>query len=180
MKTFKREGVESTLVRFLQAGEQKLVALEPDQDVVRNVVQQAGFEAEIRQSEKRLVLEVSPSEPGDPILLFDATDPANLGWFSRCQFYVDGLSGIVLQTPIVISNSRRQGVVQSDRLLVSLSTELPVGFQLPGRQNLSEQVVYALLYNLLTALRENGVAICGTGSIEPLAGGPKRAERRRR
>ena len=41
-----------------------------------------------------------------PLLLFDAADPANLGWFSRCQFYVDGASGAVLQTPIQLANQR--------------------------------------------------------------------------
>ena len=80
----------------------------------------------------------------------------------------------MLQTPLTVANVREDGKLRKDRLRVSLSTELPAGFRLPGRQNLSEQVVYALLYNLLNALRENGVAICGGGSIEPLAGGKTR------
>ena len=162
-------------MRYLQAAGQKLVALEPDHDVVRNLVEQAGFECRIDEEPRQLVLEVTPAEGDDALLLFDAAEPSNLGWFSRCQFYVDGLTGTVLQTPMTLANVRdEKGKLAKNRLRVGLSIELPAGFRLPGRQNVSEQVVYALLYNLLNALRENGVAICGKGSIEPLAGGRTR------
>ena len=173
-------------MRYLQAAGRKLVALEPDHEVVRNLVEQAGFACEIQEDSRQLILEVSPEHEGERLLLFDASARENLGWFSRCQFYVDGLSGAVLQTPITVSNCRRGGKLLKDRLRVALSTELPAGFRLPGKQNLSEQVVYALLYNLLNALRESGVAVCGAGSVVPLAGAgkersqPKPAARRRR
>ncbi len=160
-------------MRFLQAGDRRLVALEPDHDVIRNLVDQAGFECEIEESQRRLVVEVWPSDE-QQLLLFDAADPSNLGWFSRCQFYVDGLSGVVLQTPLTVANCFEGRRVRPDRLRIGLSTELPAGFRLPGKQNLSEQVVYALLYNLLNALGETGVAVCGKGSIQPLAGAPRR------
>lgn len=162
-------------MRYLQAAGQKLVALEPDHEVVKNLVEQAGFDCRIDEDRRQLVLEIAPADEGDSLLLFDASEPSNLGWFSRCQFYVDGLTGAVLQTPLTIANVRDGKKIVRDRLRVSLSTELPAGFRLPGRQNVSEQVVYALLYNLLNALRENGVAVCGSGSIVPLAGGTKRS-----
>ena len=41
-----------------------------------------------------------------PLLLFDAADPANLGWFSRCQFYLDCRTGSVMQTPLTVANKR--------------------------------------------------------------------------
>jgi hypothetical protein len=86
----------------------------------------------------------------------------------------------VLQTPLTVANCfDEDGKPAAGRMRVALSTELPAGFRLPGRQNLSEQVVYALLYNLLTALRENGVAVCGNGSVQPLAGAPRRLDNRR-
>ncbi|MCB9383423.1 MAG: hypothetical protein H6509_02315 [Bryobacterales bacterium] len=167
-------------MRYLQAGSRQLVALEPDHDVIRNLVQQAGFECSIEENARQLVLEVKPAAEGDSLLLFDAAQPSNLGWFSRCQFYVDGLTGAVLQTPLTVANCiEDDGRPALDRIRIALSTELPAGFRLPGRQNVSEQVVYALLYNLLTALRENGVAVCGNGSVRPLAGAPKRLDSRR-
>ena len=166
-------------MRFLQAGGQQLVALEPDHDVIRNLVEQAGFECSIEETSRQLILEVTPSAGGDSLLLFDAAQPSNLGWFSRCQFYVNGLTGAVLQTPLTVANCIDGGRPVSNRLRIGLSTELPAGFRLPGRQNLSEQVVYALLYNLLTALRENGVALCGKGGVRPLAGAPRRLDNRR-
>ncbi|MCB1020801.1 MAG: hypothetical protein KDC27_12790, partial [Acidobacteria bacterium] len=91
-------------MRYLQAGSRQLVALEPDHDVIRNLVQQAGFECSIEENARQLVLEVKPAAEGDSLLLFDAAQPSNLGWFSRCQFYVDGLTGAVLQTPLTVAN----------------------------------------------------------------------------
>ena len=81
-----------TGMRFVQAGSQQLIALDPDHSVIRNVVKQAGYDCTIRDEARRLVLEVRPSSPQDNLLLFDASDPANVGWFSRCQFYVDSAS----------------------------------------------------------------------------------------
>lgn len=161
-------------MRYVQAGEQQLVALDPDHDTLRQLVQQAGFSCEITEERRRISLEVRALDATGPLLLFDASDPANLGWFSRCQFYVDSISGVVLQTPLLMSNCFESGKVVSDRVRISLATELPAGFRLPGKRSLTEQVMYALLYNLLTALRETGVALCGSSGIRPLAGSKRK------
>ena len=42
-------------MRYLQAAGQKLVALEPDHDVIRNLVEQAGFECAIDDSERKAI-----------------------------------------------------------------------------------------------------------------------------
>ena len=157
-------------MRYVQAGEQRLVALEPDHDTLRQLVQQAGFACEITNERRRVSLVVRALEPSGPLLLFDASDPANLGWFSRCQFYVDALSGVVLQTPLLLSNCYDGKELARDRLRISMATELPAGFRLPGKRSLTEQVVYALLFNLLGALKETGVALCGANGIRPLTG----------
>lgn len=161
-------------MRYVQAGEQQLLVLEPEHDTLRQLVQQAGFTANITKEARRVTIEVSALEPSGPLLLFDAGDPANLGWFSRCQFYVDSISGVVLQTPLVISNCYNGSEVDRERLQISMATEVPAGFRLAGRKSLSEQVVYALLFNLLTALRETGVALCGGTGLKPLAGAARR------
>tara|TARA_Y100000588_G_C14266908_1_gene930346 strand:+ start:3380 stop:3880 length:501 start_codon:yes stop_codon:yes gene_type:complete len=157
-------------VKFIQAGEIDLIELEPDQGMIQNLASQAGFDCNIEESERSLTLEAKPQKTKDPLVLFDAGDPANIGWFSRCQFYVDGLSGAVLQTPLTIANCRdmKGGLLQQVR--IGIAKELPVTFKLPGDQTLNEQVVYALLYSLLVALRGTGVAICGHGTVSPLAG----------
>jgi hypothetical protein len=41
---------------------------------------------------------------------------------------------------------------------------------LPGKQPVTEQMVYAVLYNLLNALLNTGVGVCGGSVIKPLAG----------
>lgn len=157
-------------MRYIQAGEQQLVALEPDHETLRSLVEQAGFECEIKEERRRVTIIVRALDSSGPLLLFDAKDPANLGWFSRCQFYVDSQSGVVLQTPLLLSNCYDSKKLVRDRLRISMATELPAAFRLPGRRNLSEQVVYALLFSFLSALKETGVALCGSGGIRPLTG----------
>ncbi len=157
-------------MRYLQAGERQLVALDPDNDTLRQLVNQAGYSCNIVAERRRISLEVLAQESVGPLLLFDASDPANVGWFSRCQFYVDSTSGVVLQTPLVLSNCFDGEELQRDRLRISVSTELPAEYRMPGKRAMTEQVVYALIYNLLTALKETGVALCGSSGLLPLAG----------
>ena len=102
---------------------------------------------------------------------WDYADPANLGWFSRCQFYVDGRTGVVLQTPLTLGNKcDRAGKAQRQSVRLSIAKELPATFRLPGNQSLTEQVLYHLLFNFLNALTQTGVAVCGEGIVQPLAG----------
>ncbi len=161
-------------MQFLRAGDQQLVFLELEGDLVLSLAKQAGFECTIQEDKRRMVLEVTPQSPRDPILLFDAADSANLGWFSRCQFYVDGRTGNVLQTPLTIANCRdAEGRLQQS-LKVAITKELPAAFHLPGQQTINEQVVYGLLYNLLAGLKNTGVAVCGGPVVVPLAGRTER------
>jgi hypothetical protein len=158
-------------MQVLQAGQHKLILLELDLDLVVNVAKQAGFEVKADDTPRAVLLELSAPGRQAPLLLFDASDPANLGWFSRCQFYVEGRTGAVMQTPMSLANQRdRSGHVVSNSVRVRVAKELPSSFRLPGKQTVTEQVIYALLFNLLTALMKNGVAVCGAGSVEPLAG----------
>ncbi|MBI5280891.1 MAG: hypothetical protein HY858_04350 [Candidatus Solibacter usitatus] len=48
--------------------------------------------------------------------------------------------------------------------------ELPSHFRLPGRQAVSEKLLYGVLFGFLTALLNTGVGICGKGVVRPLAG----------
>jgi hypothetical protein len=89
-------------MQVLQAGRHKLILLELDSATVHAVAQQAGFEARLKESPRSILVELTAESRDTPLLLFDAADPANLGWFSRCQFYVDGRTGGVMQTPISV------------------------------------------------------------------------------
>jgi hypothetical protein len=161
-------------MQFLRAGEQQLIALELEHEVITGLAKQAGFDCILEEEPRRLILELTPSGSKDPLLLFDAADPANLGWFSRCQFYVDGRTGTVLQTPLGLANCRDEEGRLKQSVKISIAKELPAGFHLPGQQAVTEQVVYALLYNLLVALRNTGVAVCGGPAVVPLAGRTER------
>jgi hypothetical protein len=158
-------------MQVVQAGEHKLIALEFDANVILEAARQAGLDCKVHDSSRALLLELSAASRQTPLLLFDAADPGNLGWFSRCQFYVDGRSGAVMQTPLSIANCRdRSGRALPNVLRLRIAKELPASFHLPTRQPVSEQVVYILVYNFLTALTKSGVAVCGGGAIQPLAG----------
>src|ERR1700735_753538 len=158
-------------MQVLQAGRHKLILLEIDAASISAVVQQAGFEAKVKESARSILLDLTVEQRETPLLLFDAADPANLGWFSRCQFYIDGRTGGVMQTPMTIANKRdRAGRNVSNGLKIRIAKELPASFRLPGRQPLTEQVLYAMLSNLLGALVKTGGGVCGGSAVQPLAG----------
>ena len=158
-------------MQVLQAGPHKLLLLELEPELVQNVARQAGFESKLEDQSRSLVVDLLAPERKVPLLLFDAADPGNLGWFSRCTFYVDGRTGIVLQTPISIANlCDRAGRPLPNGVRLRIAKELPTTFRLPGKQPVTEQLVYAVLFNFLSALAKTGVGICGGPVVLPLAG----------
>ncbi|HEY7333755.1 MAG TPA: hypothetical protein VH639_02650 [Bryobacteraceae bacterium] len=158
-------------MQILQAGRHKLLLLELDAESLENVARQAGFEFKLQDQSRRVLLELTVEGRQAPLLLFDAADPGNLGWFSRCQFYVDGASGAVLQTPILLANQRdRSGRALPHSIRLQINKELPVTFRLPNKAPVTEQTVYAVLYSFLSALLNTGVGVCGAGVVKPLAG----------
>jgi hypothetical protein len=158
-------------MQVLQAGRHKLILLEIDAATLSTVAQQAGFEAKLKDSARSVQIDLTADQRETPLLLFDAADPANLGWFSRCQFYVDGRTGGVMQTPMSVANKRdRAGRNLSNGLRLRIAKELPASFRLPGKQPMTEQVFYAMFNNFLQALVRTGVAICGGSVVQPLAG----------
>src|ERR1700720_2093625 len=149
-------------MQVLQAGQHKLIYLEVQPEMVTNIARQAGFETRMKDGQRSMQIDLSAPRRQAPLLLFDAADPANLGWFSRCQFYVDGRSGAVMQTPLSLANRRdRSGHLNRNGVRLSIAKELPVSFRLPGKQPLTEQVFYIMLVNFLNALTRTGVAVCG-------------------
>jgi hypothetical protein len=158
-------------MQVLQAGNHKLILLEIDLDTVSSVATQAGFQSKLRDSSHSILMDLSTGNRESPLLLFDASDPANLGWFSRCQFYVDGRTGGVMQTPMTVANKKdRAGRTIVNALRLRIAKELPGSFRLPGKQAITEQVLYNMLTNFLQALIRTGVAVCGGPVIQPLAG----------
>lgn len=158
-------------MQVLQAGQHKLIFLELQAQMVAKIARDAGFETRAKDGQRHIQLDLSAPGRQAPLLLFDAADPSNLGWFSRCQFYVDGRSGMVMQTPLTLANKRdRGGKAHRNSVRVAISKELPASFRLPGKQPLTEQAFYALLFTFLTALLKTGVAVCGAGVVQPLAG----------
>jgi hypothetical protein len=158
-------------MQVLQAGRHKLLLLELDTEFVENIARQAGFEFKLEDQDRCMVLDLTVEGRQAPLLLFDAADPANLGWFSRCQFYVDGVSGVVLQTPIQVANQKdRGGRTLPHAIRVQINKELPVSFRLPNKAPVTEQTIYAVLYNFLNALLNTGVGVCGGNVVKPLAG----------
>jgi len=158
-------------MQVLLAGEHKFLLLELDPELVGSIATQAGFVFTLDDGARTLSLDLVATERAAPLLLFDAADPGNLGWFSRCQFYVDGKSGAVLQTPIFLANRKdRTGRILPNSVRLQITKELPESFRLPGKQVVSEQVVYGVLQHLLSALLNTGVGVCGGPTIKPLAG----------
>lgn len=159
-------------MQVLQVGSEKLLLLELEPSVVSGIATQLGYTAgDIEDTPRALSIELRVEDREAPLLLFDAADPGNLGWFSRCHFYVEGATGGVLQTPIRLANLRDSlGCVRADGIRMQIAKELPAKFRMPGKQPLNEHAIYAIVYNLLGALMEVGVAVCGPGVVKPLSG----------
>jgi hypothetical protein len=158
-------------MQILQAGGHKMLYLELDSEVLGDICKQMGLEVEIRDSRRTLTVHATAPGRQAPLLLFDARDPGNLGWFARCQFYVDGQTANVLQTPITVANQKdARGYVLPTAIRLQINKELPSSFRMPGRQPVSEQIVYGVFYNFLNALLNTGVAVCGGALVRPLAG----------
>jgi hypothetical protein len=158
-------------MQVLQAGQHKLIYLELQPEMVASIARQAGFDTRAKENQRTIQLDLTAPNREGPLLLFDAADPSNLGWFSRCQFYVDGRTGSVMQTPMSLANKRdRGGRAHRNSVKLLISKELPASYRLPGKQPLTEQVMYHLLFNFLNALTKTGVAVCGGGVVSPLAG----------
>src|SRR5947209_19758923 len=95
-----------------------------------NSARQAGFETKAKDGRRIIQLDLTAPGRQGPLLLFDAADPANLGWFSRCQFYVDGRTGVVMQTPITLANKcDRAGRAHSHAVRLAICKELPASFR---------------------------------------------------
>ncbi|MBV8895793.1 MAG: hypothetical protein JO051_04725 [Acidobacteriaceae bacterium] len=158
-------------MQVLEAGSHKYLLLELDAESIGNIARQAGFDVKVDDQQRVVSLDLAATDRQAPLLLFDAADPGNLGWFSRCQFYVDGKSGSVLQTPLFLANQRdKNGRALPHAVRVQIAKELPGSFRMPGRQPVNEQVIYMVLVNLLNALLKTGVGVCGGPTVKPLAG----------
>lgn len=157
-------------MQLLQAGSHQLILLELESSLLQQGARETGFDCEIADSERFVTLRLDAAEREQPLLLFDAADPAHAIWFSRCQFYVDGRSGAVLQTPFLIGNVHdRRGRLEAQKLRVQVRKELPAHFRLPGRQPVNEKMLYAVLFNFFNALQKVGVGVCGGPLVTPLA-----------
>jgi hypothetical protein len=158
-------------MQVAQAGQHKLIVLELEIEILTGIAKQAGFDATADEGKRTISLDLTATGRESPLLLFDAADPGNLGWFSRCQFYVDGQTGQVLQTPIIVANQKdRAGHTLPDSIRVQFSKELPASFRLPGKNPVTEQMVYAVFLSFLNALLQTGVGVCGGPVVKPLAG----------
>ena len=158
-------------MQVINAGDHKLILLELDPEFVASIARQAGFDLKLDDDSRTVGLDLWANGRTAPLLLFDAADRGNLGWFSRCQFYVDGNTGAVLQTPLSVANQRDgSGKTISNALRLQIRKELPASFRLPGKQPVTEQMVYAIVYNFLNALLNTGVGVCGGSVVKPLAG----------
>ncbi|MEZ5400450.1 MAG: hypothetical protein R2729_12330 [Bryobacteraceae bacterium] len=158
-------------MQVLQVGTHKLLYLELQTEPVQEICRELGVQCEVQDTPRALVIDAAVNGRQAPLLLFDARDPGNLGWFARCQFYVDGQTAAVLQTPITVANRRdSRGQVVQNAIRLQINKELPASFRLPGQQPVNEQVVYNVFANFLNALLNKGVAVCGGGLVKPLAG----------
>jgi hypothetical protein len=157
-------------MQVIQAGGKDLLLLELEPEVIGTLVSQVGFESELEDASRTLTLELHARDRQAPLLLFDAADPMNVGWFKRCQFYVDGTTGKVLQTPMMLGNVMLDDRPSPHSVRVQIAKEIPASFRFPGKQPVNERLVYGVVNDLLHALLHVGVGLCGNRVVQPLTG----------
>lgn len=158
-------------MQVLQAGGRQLLQLELDSGLLQQAAEEAGFTCRAETRDRSIVLDLAAQDREGPLLLFDGADPANTGWFARCQFYADARSGAVMQTPFFLANLRdAHGRLNPRGIRLQILTELPLHARLPGRQPVTEKALFSVYLALLRALLQNGIALCGRGAIQPLVG----------
>ncbi|MCW5962846.1 MAG: hypothetical protein KIT83_02315 [Bryobacterales bacterium] len=156
-------------MQVVQAGIEQLIVLELDLEFLENVARQAGFTCILHDEARFVTMDLTATDRSSPLLLFDASSPSNTGWFSRCQFYIDGSNGRVMQTPLLVANRReRTGKVNPLAMRLQICKELPVRYKLPGHAHVTEQSMYALVFNFLLSVSNNGVGVCGGPVVKPL------------
>lgn len=73
-------------MQVLSAGDHKFLLLELDPELVASIAKQAGFEYRIDDTDRALYIDLAAAGRQAPLLLFDAADPGNLGWFRAASF----------------------------------------------------------------------------------------------
>jgi hypothetical protein len=160
-------------MQVLQSGQHKWIFLELEGELVSNIAKREGFDAKLKDSSRNMVLELTAQGRQAPLLLFDASDPANLGWFSRCTFYVDGRSGAVMQTPMTVGNKRdRGGKARMKFRPPDHPGELPASFR---RRKVAHRTGFHHLLTVLQARQERRSAVVALA--QPLAGRTESAGR---
>jgi len=143
------------------SGQHKLLLLELDLDLVTTIAKQAGFEVKSEDTARSLVLDLNATGRQAPLLLFDAADQAKPRLFSRCQYYVEGRTGVIMQTPITLAIS----ATATDARFPTQSPEnrkrIALQFSAARKAGHHEQIIYALLQSVLGALTKTGIAVCG-------------------
>lgn len=165
-------------MQVLEAGGRQFMQLDLDVELLQHAAEEAGFKCKVEVRQRSIVLDLVAPDRETPLLLFDGADPANTGWFARCQFYVEARSGSVMQTPFILVNlPDAHGRINPRGARLQILTELPAHARLPGRQPVTEKALIGVYVALLRGLMQNGVALCGKGSVQPLTGRPAPARK---
>ena len=94
-------------MQVLQAGVDKYILLELEAEALGGIASQAGFELHLEETKRAWIVDLTAQERQAPLLLFDAADPGNLGWFSRCQWYAGYRFSVAPSQEVACSRSRR-------------------------------------------------------------------------
>ena len=121
-------------MQVLQAGSHKLIYLELQPEMIANIARQAGFETRAKDGPRTIQLDLKRPRTAGSLAAVRCRRSGQPGWFSRCQFYVDGRTGGVMQTPLTLANTRPRRATQRNSVRLCIAKELPVSFRLPGKQ----------------------------------------------
>ena len=126
---------------------------EPDGEELARIGEKAGFQVEIEQRERALLISLFPEERRP--MFFDAADPRQASLLAAARTFVSGATGVVFNTPFVLEPSNGPGITV--RLPIELRRDLARKFP----HGPSEASLLALFHQLVQDLAAGMVGVCG-------------------
>jgi hypothetical protein len=140
-------------MRHFSVNNTNYVVFEPDEETIAKIAIEAGFRVQIERQERvlRILLLPQARKP----MFFDAADTRQVARLAAARTFVNGLTGVVYNTPFVIESFTGPGVS------VRLGTEMRWDQARKFPQGACETSVMVLFQQLVQDLAASMVGVCG-------------------
>jgi len=145
-------------MRYFTVNRTAYVLFEPDEEEVRAVAQNAGFQVWIERQERVMLINLVPGSR--QAMFFDASDSRQTARLAAARTFASGMTGSVFNTPFALEPGPDGGVC------VRLATEVRWDQARKFPQGPSETSILALFHQLVQDLASGMVGLCGAPPVQ--------------